>query len=118
MARDVSAFANADGGQLIYGMTEKDHEPGGLDQGIDAKVYAEIWFEQVLQQHLSARLASGMSKSIKRRGRVDHDLAAHRVVAHPVAERVDEVAVVGIDHILVGMRPVGSPHDPPRRGFD
>jgi succinylglutamate desuccinylase len=27
MARDVSAFANADGGQIVYGMTEKDHEP-------------------------------------------------------------------------------------------
>ena len=27
MARDVSAFANADGGQIIYGMMEQDHEP-------------------------------------------------------------------------------------------
>jgi hypothetical protein len=53
MARDVSAFANADGGQIIYGMTEKDHEPAGLDQGIDAKAYPEIWFEQVLQQHIT-----------------------------------------------------------------
>ena len=27
MARDVSAFANADGGQIVYGMTENsDHE--------------------------------------------------------------------------------------------
>jgi predicted HTH transcriptional regulator len=42
MARDVSAFANADGGQVVYGMTEKDHEPAGLDQGIDAKAYPEI----------------------------------------------------------------------------
>src|SRR5215510_8310603 len=53
MARDVSAFANADGGQIIYGMTEKDHEPAGLDQGIDAKAYPEIWFERVLQQHIT-----------------------------------------------------------------
>jgi hypothetical protein len=52
MARDVSAFANA--GQLIYGMTENDqHEPAGLDQGIDPKAYPEIWFEQVLQQHVT-----------------------------------------------------------------
>jgi Putative DNA-binding domain len=53
MARDVSAFANADGGQLVYGMTENEHEPAGLDQGIDAKLYPEIWFEQVLQQHIT-----------------------------------------------------------------
>ena len=53
MARDLSAFANADGGQIIYGMTEKDHEPAGLDHGVDRKTYPEMWFEQVLQQHVT-----------------------------------------------------------------
>jgi predicted HTH transcriptional regulator len=53
MARDVSAFANADGGQIVYGMTEKDHEPAGLDNGVDQKIYPEIWFEQVLQPHIT-----------------------------------------------------------------
>ena len=52
MARDVAAFANADGGQIVYGMTEKDHEPAGLDDGVNGKLYPEIWFEQVLQQHI------------------------------------------------------------------
>jgi schlafen family protein len=56
MARDVSAFANADGGQIVYGMTEKDHKPAGLDQGIDPKAYPEIWFDQVLQQHITPNL--------------------------------------------------------------
>jgi predicted HTH transcriptional regulator len=53
MARDVSAFANADGGQIIYGMTETDHDPAGLDSGLDPKTYPEIWFEQVIQQHVT-----------------------------------------------------------------
>jgi hypothetical protein len=53
MARDVCAFANAMGGQIIYGMTEKDHEPEGHDNGVDSKTYPEIWFEQVLQQHIT-----------------------------------------------------------------
>jgi predicted HTH transcriptional regulator len=57
MARDVSAFANADGGQIVYGMTEKDHEPAGLDHGLDAKAYPEIWFEQMLQQHITPKIA-------------------------------------------------------------
>jgi hypothetical protein len=39
MARDVSAFANADGGQIVYGMTESDHEPTGLDEGVDEKAH-------------------------------------------------------------------------------
>lgn len=54
LACDVSAFANSDGGQIVYGMTEnKDHEPSGLDGGIDGAAYPEIWFEQVLQQHIT-----------------------------------------------------------------
>lgn len=54
MASDVSAFANAHGGQIIYGMKEnKDHEPDGLDGGLDPKEHPEIWFEQVLQQHVT-----------------------------------------------------------------
>lgn len=58
MARDVSAFANADGGQIVYGMTEnKYHEPAGLDQGIDEAAYPEIWFEQVLQQNITPPVA-------------------------------------------------------------
>jgi Putative DNA-binding domain len=56
MARDVSAFANADGGQIVYGMKEKDHEPDGLDDGLDPQDYPEIWFEQVLQQHVTPLL--------------------------------------------------------------
>src|SRR5690349_16212114 len=52
MARDVCAFANANGGQIVYGMTEDNHAPAGLDHGIDGSTYPEIWFEQVLQQHI------------------------------------------------------------------
>jgi len=58
MARDVSAFANADGGQIIYGMTEVDHEPAGLDSGVDPKLYPEIWFEQWLNVNGSSRFQS------------------------------------------------------------
>ncbi len=56
LARDVCAFANADGGQIVYGMAEKDHEPAGLDAGVDPKEYPEIWFEQVLQQHVTPNI--------------------------------------------------------------
>ena len=53
MARDVCAFANADGGQIVYGMIEHNHEPAGLDNGLTGSIYPEIWFEQVLQQHIT-----------------------------------------------------------------
>jgi hypothetical protein len=59
IARDVSAFANADGGQIVYGMTEnKDHEPDGLDAGLDPHEYPEIWFDQVLQSNVTPLLSA------------------------------------------------------------
>jgi Putative DNA-binding domain len=57
IARDVSAFANSDGGQIVYGMAENDHNPAGLDGGIDPKTYPQIWFEQVIQQHVTPPIA-------------------------------------------------------------
>jgi hypothetical protein len=56
MAKDAMAFANAEGGQIIYGMKEKDHLPDGLDAGIDPGEFPGIWFEQVIQQNTSPRI--------------------------------------------------------------
>jgi hypothetical protein len=53
MARDISAFANSDSGQIVYGMTETDNDPAGLDEGLDPKAFPEIWFEQIVQQHVT-----------------------------------------------------------------
>ena len=51
IAKDVSAMANANGGHVVYGMTEKDHLPTGLDAGIPPKPFDGLWFEQVIQQN-------------------------------------------------------------------
>ena len=64
MACDVSAFANADGGQLVYGMKEVAHEPAGLDGGVDPKEYPEIWFEAVMQQHVTPKLVGTVYKHV------------------------------------------------------
>jgi hypothetical protein len=64
MARDISAFANADGGQIVYGMKEKDHEPEGVDAGLDPREYPEIWFEQILQQHVTPKLPSAKPRHV------------------------------------------------------
>jgi predicted HTH transcriptional regulator len=46
MAKDTLAFANADGGQIIYGMKEKDHYPDGLGAGIDPVQFPGIWLSR------------------------------------------------------------------------
>jgi hypothetical protein len=56
IAKDASAFANAAGGQIVYGMTEQDHLPAGLDDGLDPKEFPGIWFEQVIQQNVTPQI--------------------------------------------------------------
>jgi predicted HTH transcriptional regulator len=53
IAKDVSALANAAGGQIVYGMTEQNHLPAGLDAGLDRSQFPGIWFEQVIQQRIN-----------------------------------------------------------------
>ena len=52
MAKDISAMANAEGGQFVYGMTEHNHQPAGLDAGINPNPFNGLWFEQVIQQNI------------------------------------------------------------------
>jgi predicted HTH transcriptional regulator len=56
IAKDISAMANAEGGQIVYGMTEANNLPAGLDAGVDPKPYDGLWFEQVIQQNVTPKI--------------------------------------------------------------
>jgi hypothetical protein len=57
ISKDISAMANADGGQIIYGMTEsKEHLPIGLDGGINPNPCDGLWLEQVIQQNVHPKI--------------------------------------------------------------
>lgn len=47
ITKDVSAFANSDGGIIVYGLSEVDHKPSRLSP-IDGRVYTKEWLEQVI----------------------------------------------------------------------
>jgi hypothetical protein len=55
MAKDVSAFANADGGVLIYGVPEKDHLPIGRDTGVDDSECSREWIESAVMTRITPR---------------------------------------------------------------
>ena len=57
IAKDVSAFANSDGGLIIYGVSEKDNLPFEIDGGVDHKRYSREWVEQVINSNISPRIA-------------------------------------------------------------
>lgn len=53
LCKDVSAFANSAGGQIIYGIEEKDHKPLKIDAG--SSVPRE-WIEQVVDSNIQPRI--------------------------------------------------------------
>lgn len=57
IAKDVSAFANSDGGLLVYGVEEDkvSHLPLQIDAGVDPKWNRE-WLEQVITSNISPRI--------------------------------------------------------------
>jgi hypothetical protein len=57
ISKDVSAFANSDGGTIIYGVREfdeigKTHLPEKIDP-IDANEYSKEWLEQIISSTIS-----------------------------------------------------------------
>ena len=64
IAKDVSAIANANGGQIVYGMVEDDHLPSRLDDGIDPKQFSGLWFEQAIQQNVSPNIEGLVIKEV------------------------------------------------------
>ena len=48
ITKDVSAFANSDGGIIIYGVSEKDHRPDKITP-VDGRTYTKEWLENVIQ---------------------------------------------------------------------
>ena len=51
-AKDASAFANSDGGVLIYGVKEQGHLPVSIT-GIDHSKFNREFFEQVIRSNIS-----------------------------------------------------------------
>jgi hypothetical protein len=56
LSKDVSSFANSDGGVLIYGIKENaDRTPGAID-AVDKSLFTKEWLEQVINSNISPRI--------------------------------------------------------------
>lgn len=49
IVKDVSAFANSDGGIIIYGLKEENHKPKELDS-VDGNIFTKEWLENIIHQ--------------------------------------------------------------------
>jgi hypothetical protein len=53
LCKDVSAFSNSAGGQIVYGIEERDRKPVGIDAGSDL---TREWIEQVIGSNVQPRV--------------------------------------------------------------
>ena len=56
IAKDVSAFANSDGGALVYGIVEEEHLPVRIDEGVSDREFNREWLENVITSNISPRI--------------------------------------------------------------
>jgi hypothetical protein len=57
ISKDVSSFANAGGGVLIYGIAENDHhEPQSIDEGADPQSITKEWLEDVITSTIHRKI--------------------------------------------------------------
>ncbi len=57
IGKDVSAFANSDGGLIIYGVEEQGHFPVRIDDGVDHRLFTREWLDQVIRTNISPPLS-------------------------------------------------------------
>lgn len=55
LSKDISAFANSDGGLIIYGIDERDHKAFGLSF-IDGNTFTKEWLEQLINTTIQRRI--------------------------------------------------------------
>jgi hypothetical protein len=56
LGKDVSAFANSAGGQLIYGIEENGNVPTRIDEGVSVSEITKEWIEQVLSTTVQPKI--------------------------------------------------------------
>ena len=57
IGKDVSSFANSDGGVIVYGVKEEKGIPLGIDEGVDPAHCSKERLEDIITSHITPRLS-------------------------------------------------------------
>lgn len=73
IAKDVSAFANSDGGVIVYGLVEQNNKAHALDF-IDGEVYSKEWLEQVIRSNVQRPIPALIIHPVRQDGSINKTL--------------------------------------------
>lgn len=73
MTKDVAAFANADGGIIVYGLSEQNHKASALSF-IDGTIFTKEWIEQVLNSGIQQKIKDIRIYPIRKNGQIEQSI--------------------------------------------
>jgi len=65
MSKDISSFANAEGGTIVYGIIEENHLPKAIDEGYDPTIVRREWLEDVIDSNVKRKIDGLRIKQIE-----------------------------------------------------
>lgn len=72
ITKDVSSFANSDGGTIIYGIAEENHKPT-VFSFVDGTQYTKEWLENVINQ-IQPRIEGILIHAIRNEGKIEESI--------------------------------------------
>lgn len=73
ISKDVSAFANSDGGIIVYGIAEKNHKANDITF-VDGNVYTKEWLEQIINSSIQRRISEILIHPIRNLGKIEETI--------------------------------------------
>lgn len=90
LSKDVSAFANSDGGTIVYGVIEKNHIPLEIDGGIEAEGKRE-WIEQILNSKIYPRIPNIKIFPVNLKDKPRHNLFVIEIPVSTTAHQASDL---------------------------
>lgn len=63
ISKDISSFANSEGGTVIYGIKEENHSADSIDEGSEAE--KQYWIDQIINSTIKPRISGLKIKGIE-----------------------------------------------------
>jgi hypothetical protein len=73
VAKDVSAFANSDGGIIVYGISEKNHKADKFTY-VDGDVYTKEWLEQIISTTIKRNIDGLKIYPVRNNGKIEESI--------------------------------------------